>query len=397
MLTQIEYYDKDTIKNILACLSIRPDRIVFIYDKEIKDMNRFICLENCFRKHLPDIIFETQPVGINDVMDIYAITKQLIEKYGNCVMDITGGSELMTVAGAKAGMETGTKMYYTDIVHGRVENILDREDYIPTATLHLDDYVDARGAHFSGNSHNEPQPERFDAILSMCRYIFHNIKQWRKTCSYIQQAMANTAKEDVELRAVSRFRSRGGNEIAPDERILKKFEELDFIKDLYISPGHVVFSFSSQLEKTYLINYGVWLELFVYIHAVRSGIFTDVRLGTMVDWDIFDDKSVPGNEIDVIFTDNSLPVFVSCKLTDVTTAAINELVLERKRLGGWFSKAIIVSFSDEKSIESGAYKRAVEFGVELLDKRDIMSENFGEKLVNAVSGHDLVSLKWKKF
>ena len=146
-----------------------------------------------------------------------------------------------------------------------------------------------------------------------------------------------------------------------------------------------------------MINYGVRLELFVYIHAVRSGIFTDVRLGTMVDWDIFDDKSVPGNEIDVIFTDNSLPVFVSCKLTDVTTAAINELVLERKRLGGWFSKAIIVSFSDEKSIESGAYKRAVEFGVELLDKRDIMSENFGEKLVNAVSGHDLVSLKWKKF
>ena len=120
-------------------------------------------------------------------------------------------------------------------------------------------------------------------------------------------------------------------------------------------------------------------------------------LGAMVDWDIYDDKSVPGNEIDVIFTDNSLPVFVSCKLTDVTTAAINELVLERKRLGGWFSKAIIVAFSDEKVLESGSYKRAVEFGVELLDKSDILSDDFGDRLVKAVSGHDLVSLKWKKF
>ena len=79
------------------------------------------------------------------------------------------------------------------------------------------------------------------------------------------------------------------------------------------------------------------------------------------------------------------------------SAAINELVLERKRLGGWFSKAIIVAFSDEKVLESGSYKRAVEFGVELLDKSDILSDDFGDRLVKAVSGHDLVSLKWKKF
>lgn len=397
MLTQIEFYDKDTIKNILACLSIKPDRIVFLYDNQIADMNRFVSLENCFKNHLPDIIFETEPVDISDVLDIFNKTKMLINKYGNCVMDITGGSELMTVAGVKAGIETNIKMFYTDIINGRVENILDKNDFIPTATLRLNDYVAARGAHFVGNSHSEPDESRFEDILSMCDYIFKNIKQWRRTCSYIQQAMANTSKDDIELRAVSVFRSKGGNEVYPDSTMLKKFEELGFIKDLYISKNHIVFTFASPLEKSYLINYGVWLELFVYIHAVKTGIFTDVMLGAMVDWDIYDDKSVPGNEIDVIFTDNSLPVFVSCKLTDVTTAAINELVLERKRLGGWFSKAIIVAFSDEKVLESGSYKRAVEFGVELLDKSDILSDDFGDRLVKAVSGHDLVSLKWKKF
>ena len=104
MLTQIEFYDKDTIKNILACLSIKPDRIVFLYDNQIADMNRFVSLENCFKNHLPDIIFETEPVDISDVLDIFNKTKMLINKYGNCVMDITGGSELMTVAGVKAGI-----------------------------------------------------------------------------------------------------------------------------------------------------------------------------------------------------------------------------------------------------------------------------------------------------
>lgn len=396
MLTQIEFYDKDTIKNILACFSVKPNRIVFVYDNQIKENNRFICLENCFKRRLPDIIFETRPVDITSVSDIYSVTMGIIDEYQNCVMDITGGSELMIVAGVKAGMDTGTKMFFTDIINGRVENILDKNDFVPTAQLQLDDYVIARGAHFSGNSHSGPKEENFDNILEMCRYIFRNLPQWKRTCNYIQQAMAATAYDDLDLRAVSSFKNRGGS-IYPDERMLRKMETLGFIKNLYLSPGHIVFTFTSVQNKSYAINYGVWLELFVYINAVKSGIFTDVRLGTMVDWDIFDDKSVPGNEIDVIFTDNSLPVFISCKLTSVTTAAINELVLERKRLGGWFSKAIIVSFSDEKNVQSGAFKRAREFGVEMLDRSDILSGEFSKRLVEAVSGHDLVSLKWKKF
>ena len=176
MLTQIEFYDKDTIKNILACLSIKPDRIVFLYDNQISDMNRFVSLENCFKNHLPDIIFETEPVDISNMNDIFNRTKKLICKYNNCVMDITGGSELMTVAGVMAGMETNIKMYYTDIINGRVENILNKNDFIPTATLRLNDYVAARGAHFTGNSHSEPDESRYEAILDMCQYIFNNIK-----------------------------------------------------------------------------------------------------------------------------------------------------------------------------------------------------------------------------
>ena len=91
----------------------------------------------------------------------------------------------------------------------------------------------------------------------MCYYIFKNIKQWRRTCSYIQQAMANTSKDDIELRAVSVFRSKGGKEVYPDRTILKKFEDLGFIKDLYISKNHIVYGLNylytyMQLKQAYL-------------------------------------------------------------------------------------------------------------------------------------------------
>ncbi|MCI1931830.1 MAG: DUF1887 family CARF protein [Clostridia bacterium] len=397
MLTQIEFYDKDVIKNILGILTLKPDKAVFIYDDEIKDLNRFIGLEKCLKRHLPNIIFEKYPVYIFSVSKIYNCTKNIIDENEDTVVDLTGGSELMTIAGCEAGIDTRSKIVYSDIIGGRVVNIANEKDCIPAAKLSLEDYVDCIGASFMGNSHSGPDESQFDNILTMCRFLFRNIKEWRHTCSYLQQVMADSDKNDLFFRAPTKIKIKNGRYEQPNARLMEKFEQLGFIRDLYISPGHMVFEFSNALDKAYMISYGIWLELFVYINAVKSGLFTDVRLGTMIDWDIYNARSVPGNEIDVIFTDKSMPVFVSCKLTEATTAALNELLIEKKRIGGWFSKAIIVTFSDEKAYETGTYKRAKELGIEMLDRKDILSDNFQQKLINAVQGHDLVSLKWKKF
>ena len=91
-----------------------------------------------------------------------------------------------------------------------------------------------------------------------------------------------------------------------------------------------------------------------------------------------------------------MPVFISCKLRAVDTPALNELLIAKKRLGGWFSKSIIVSFGDDKAMRNGTYKRAQELGIEVLDKKDVLSADFGERLVKAVCEHNLVGLKWKK-
>ena len=152
----------------------------------------------------------------------------------------------------------------------------------------------------------------------------------------------------------------------------------------------------SPVEKQYVINYGIWLELFVYIHAKRSGAFDDVRLGALIDWNTYDNMRVVGNEIDVVLSDNSMPVFISCKLRNADAAAVNELLIEKKRIGGWFSKGILVAFGKDKQEKTATYLRAKELGIEILDAKDIMSADFGERLVQTVREHDLVSLKWKK-
>ena len=54
-MTLIEFFDKDTIKNILAVLTLEPDRVVYIYDDAIKDKKYFDALNKCFKKHIPQI------------------------------------------------------------------------------------------------------------------------------------------------------------------------------------------------------------------------------------------------------------------------------------------------------------------------------------------------------
>lgn len=395
MVTQIEFFDKDAIKNILAVLTIRPDKVIYLYDKEIKDMFYFAALNKCFKKHMPHLILEKYPVDITSIENIYETTKKVIEENENCVMELTGGSELMMIGGYKAGSEMGIELVYTDIAAGRVIDLNHQDHIRKTAKLSLEDFIDAKGASFIGNSHHEPDSREYDKILRMSRILFEDLKGWKNTCSYLQTAMANTPADDLELKSRLILYQREGRKISPDKEILRSFLKNGLIHNLNYTTETVRFEFASKNAKQYMINYGVWLELVVFISAKQSGVFDDVKLGAMIDWNAYDGICIAGNEIDVIISDNSMPVFLSCKLKEADTAALNELLIAKKRLGGWFSKGILVAFGNDKANKTGTYKRAQELGLEILDKQDIMSRNFEERLVKAIKGHDLVRMKWK--
>ena len=67
MKVLIELYDKDTLKNIVAPLTLRPDRVVYLYDKGMDDRDAFRSLVTCFQKNMPNIVVEDIPVDISSV------------------------------------------------------------------------------------------------------------------------------------------------------------------------------------------------------------------------------------------------------------------------------------------------------------------------------------------
>lgn len=398
MKVLIEYYDKDVLKNIVAPLTLRPDKVIYLYDKGMEDMNVFRSLVTCFQKSMPHVIVEQYPVDIGSVEKLRAATRRVTERYGaeNCTLELTGGSELMMIAGYKAGMETGMRMVHTDLVKRCITEIETDEVIAHTVTLSLENFIDAKGACFMGESHRPPQPEKYESINRMARYLFCHLKQWKTTCSWIQTVAARGLPHDLRLESSRNIHMKNGRPVAPDDEILQEFEKNGFITELTLEKNRIQFDFCSIEDKQYGISYGVWLELYVYVAAAGSGAFDDVKLGTMIDWNVYDGLRIGGNEIDVMLMDDSLPVFISCKLRDADTAALNELLIAKKRLGGWFSKGVIVTYSKEKQEKTGTYERCKELGLEMLDERDILAADFRERLVRTIREHDLVNLKWKK-
>lgn len=398
MKVLIEYYDKDVLKNIMAPLTLRPDKVIYLYDRGMEDMNVFRSLITCFAKSLPHLAVEYYPVEITTVEKLRVATRRVVERYGaeNCTLELTGGSELMMIAGYKAGIETGIRMVHTDLVRRCITDIETDEKLADTVTLTLENFIDAKGACFMGESHRPPKPEQYEAIQEMARYLFRHLKDWKVTCSWLQTVAARTLPHELHMESRRETHMKNGKAVAPAVHILEQLEEKGFIRNLQVTKERVQFDFCTIEDRQYGISYGVWLELYVYVAAADSGAFDDVKLGTMIDWNVYDGLTIGGNEIDVMLMDDSLPVFISCKLRDADTAALNELLIAKKRLGGWFSKGVIVTFSKEKQEKTGTYERCKELGLEMLDERDILAEDFQERLVKSIREHDLVSLKWKK-
>lgn len=394
----IEFYDKDVLKNIVAPLTLRPKKVIYFYDKGIRDMMVFTALKKCLERNIPDIKIEYYPVDITSVDKIFRLVSRILDRNGikQCALDLTGGSELMLLAGYKAGTALNIPLLHTDLVNKSIIDLSDDSLVAKTASLTLEDFVDAKGACFMGESHRPPSEERYPAIKEMARFLFKRLFEWKFTCSFLQTVAARTLPHELFMESKWNIHMKNGKAVYPEREILEKFQQLGFIRDLSIQGEYVQFSFASIEDKQYCISFGVWLELYVYISAKEAGVFNDVKLGTMIDWNAYDNVTVAGNEIDVLLMDDSLPVFISCKLRDADTAALNELLIAKKRLGGWFSKGIIVTYGKEKKIHTGTYKRAQELGIELLDATDIMAEDFSQRLVKSIREHDLISLKWKK-
>ena len=131
----------------------------------------------------------------------------------------------------------------------------------------------------------------------------------------------------------------------------------------------VAYSFPSQEAQVFCRNKGHILEVYLYLLALESQLFDECMIGGEIDWNgIFPEADNVQNEIDVILRKGRSITFISCKMTDLSVEAINELEVYANHFAGESCLKLIVCTGKINPVYAN---RCQEYGVLVIRSEQI--------------------------
>jgi len=389
MQTLIELYDDRPLENVLGVEMFRPPRVVYVcpdnvaFDKRVQQR-----LRNYFRHRELETELVFAQAKVFDTEAMLGLFRGIVEKYPDCALDITGGTDAVLFAAGLLSAESAVPVF----TYSRKRNCLYDIRNAPFAAglpcgvkyTVEDCFLMAGGSMRPGrvdnaileNYHGDIEP--FFRLYLACR------RGWTHTVTYMQRVSQGAADGTYSLDVHGAYLVKGerGSRISAPVEALQAMERIGFLQDLSIVPEESVsFRFRDGQIRTWLRDVGSVLELYVYKTCLDSGLFQDVRTSAVVDWEGDERTNAVSNELDVMCTRGVTPVFISCKTCDVKTEALNELAVLRDRFGGKMARAAIVTAE-----RGGAAmrNRASELGIMVIDLNDLKAGKLPQRIKNLV-------------
>ena len=385
MDTLIELYDERAIENILAPDMFRPKRIIYLGPQEIvQDHSRQEKMRAFFKRRgwEPEVLFMEASLFKAD-----RILRQLLnigEKYPDCALDVTGGSDAALFAAGMFTAQTGAPAFTYSRKKNRFYDISGAafaDDLECTLSYSVAEFfLMAGGTLLPGRVDNgilSRYLEDFDPFFA-CFLRFR--RNWQDIISYIQRISPGEYGRTPNLSVEGKYTVKGdhGSRNSANEAALKAFARLGFLQDLRIVPGEsVAFRFRDATIRAWLRDIGSVLELYAYKACLDTGIFNDVISSAVVRWDEVVGHGSVSNEIDVMAARGVIPLFLSCKTSEIKTEALNELAILRDRFGGKGAKAAIVS---TEPCNAAARHRAAQLGIAVIDLEELKGGQLIQRL-----------------
>lgn len=290
-----------------------------------------------------------------NVQDIKSGLTECIEEFRGekvCI-DITGGTELMTASGMMLGLQKEVQIIYMNLSEGYIFDVLTGERVADIKHVTVDDYLIAIGAKNIKRSHSLPKEKEYGAICRTAEYLFENLGEWHALHKYLSDRYADSDGLDFETTTSIIY---NGN-VYSAKQALDKFVENKFVE----RKSHNKYRFMNARYKEYMMIFGIWLEMYVYIKGKE--FFDETHLGYMIDWDNSDTKDTIDNEIDILALRKSIPIFISCKMRKPEAMDLYEVAYLADRLGGTKAKGIVATtypVSGDKNLSEGIFKKTEE-------------------------------------
>ena len=385
MKTLIELYDERAIENILAPDMFRPERIVYLCPAELsQDRKRQEKMRSFFlrRGWDPDLVFMEASLFKAD--RILRQLQAIYEKYPDCAVDVTGGSDAALFAAGMFSCKTGTPAFTYSRKQNRFYDIsgaVFADNVTCTLSYSVEEFfLMAGGTLLPGRVDNTILSKYLSDFDPFFECFLHFRRDWTDIISYIQRVSPSEYGQEPSLYIQGKYTVKGdhGSRNTVNEDALRELARIGFIKDLKIVRGESVsFRFRDSNVRTWLRDVGSVLELYSYKACIDSGIFNDVISSAVVRWDEVLGHGSVSNEVDVMAARGVIPLFISCKACDIKTEALNELAILRDRFGGKGAKAAIVT---TEPCNAAARHRAAQLGIAVIDLEELKSGQMAQRL-----------------
>lgn len=387
MNTIVELYDKEPLENVLSACIFQPEMVVYVCDVKDNTLRKERAVYRFFRSRGIRAKARFYYIDTTDLGLILKLLHAIRKDYPDCVFDCTGGKDLVLLAAGIFCMENRVPAYYMDIASRRFINLfgcesLQKQFSVPD--LSAENIFALTGAKLVGSGHfkGETLDSEFeDDVLAVWNEILRDQNGWHRTAGFLQAAGARHPEQELGIHAKTEIRVNTQLTASADENFLRRLEHIGVIRDLRFDGQRVEFFHKSTLMRRCLQNHGIWLELFAYVSAKRSGLFSDVRTSVLVDWDgsEYNNKGTR-NEVDVLAVHNVTPVFISCKMGVPTPLALSEIKMLSDKFGGERTQTVLLTAADVEKKNPAVAQRARDLGIYLLDARKMDSGALAKRL-----------------
>lgn len=389
MKTLIELFDKEPVENIYTATALRPERVVFVGDARLMTGARQENTRRYFaQKGLNSEVY-FYAIRTDDIEQISSVLDEITRHFDGCVCDVTGGTDLLLVSAGMLCERKKIPVLFFNVHTGTFVNVYGcehlEEKYTPPA-LTTEDFMVLAGGAFIRHGHYYPEleePDIREQVEAVWEVIRKDLPGWGKQASYFQQAgkNGNGSEKSLAVRAPVHIHISFKNIVHCNPRFMMRLAETGVIYNYKMENDKVRFTYKNDLFKRLLSDAGVWLELYTYYTAQRTGFFDDVQTSVIIDWDGMSDSTGTVNELDDILVKGIVPLFVSCKIGVPSVLAINEINTLARRFGGSMAKPVLVTASPLQDIPDPIRQRAADMGVSLLEAGNIPRQAFARALM----------------
>lgn len=362
----VELFDHHTIeKNVYQTFICDCDEVLFLSLKKITEDERL-----ALKHFLLDQVSHVKQVHFRQI-SLDKITDDLnlfLTNYDSVTLDVFGGDSILAIFLYQYGLEKQLPIIAIDIEQGKqfkwkMGKVEKEELVIPNLTI--EQLMALRGGKLLKSKQPFHTPKQIAAIKKLANFALTNPEEWLKVTQFFASARTSNLHSET-----GKELENNGKRYSYPKSIISLLTDADLLHIEEETSKQVSYTFSTPEAQLLCRSKGHILELYLYLLALESEYFDECMIGAEIDWNgIFPEADNVQNEIDVVLRKGRSIVFISCKMTDLSVEAINELELYANHFAGESCLKLIVCSG---KINPAYINRCHEYGV-LVIKNDQIS------------------------